>query len=294
MLCLARAACKPRVCESLDHSNSLAPAMSTNFTLPARPAPQRPATPFDLRSRLLAAGVHLALSAGVAGLAALLVFGLWYPMPYREISGGRELFFIVVAVDVVLGPLITFAVFDRRKPRSELVRDLAVVCALQLAGLGYGLYTSYTVRPVVAALEVDRLRVVRAIDLAEADLSLAPAEWRQLPWRGVHLLATRKPSPSEQLEAIDFALAGVDLGMRPQFWLPAERTAALMAQAGKPLAELQRRHPSRSAELAKYVAATGLPAEQLEFLPMMSRSTDWVALIDTNGSVVGHAPFDGF
>ena len=58
------------------------------------------------KSRLRASAIHLAISLSVATLAALVVFGWWYPYPYRELSGGRELFALVVAVDVVLGPLI--------------------------------------------------------------------------------------------------------------------------------------------------------------------------------------------
>ena len=80
----------------------------------------------------------------MALLAAALVFGLWYPYPYREISGGRELFFIIVAVDVVMGPLLTFAVFNRKKPLKELKRDLGVIVLLQLAALGYGLWTVFS------------------------------------------------------------------------------------------------------------------------------------------------------
>ena len=67
------------------------------------------------RDRLKASGIHLILSLVVAALSALLVFGIWYPYPYREISGGRELFLLVVTVDVILGPLITLAIFDRSK-----------------------------------------------------------------------------------------------------------------------------------------------------------------------------------
>jgi hypothetical protein len=66
------------------------------------------------KDRLQASAAHFALSLLVAALAAALVFGVWYPYPYREISGGRELFFIIVAVDVVMGPLLTFAVFNRK------------------------------------------------------------------------------------------------------------------------------------------------------------------------------------
>ena len=69
-----------------------------------------------MRDRLQAFGIHFLLSLLVAALAALLVFGLWFPYPYREISGGRELFLLIVGVDIVIGPLITLAIFNRSKP----------------------------------------------------------------------------------------------------------------------------------------------------------------------------------
>jgi len=33
--------------------------------------------------RLRASAIHLCISLTIAALAALLVFGLWYPYPYR-------------------------------------------------------------------------------------------------------------------------------------------------------------------------------------------------------------------
>lgn len=263
-------------------------------TLPPVASPP-PARGLGLHARLRAAGLHLLLSALVAALAAALVFGLWYPTPFREISGGRELFLIVVAVDVVLGPLITFAVFDRRKPRRELVRDLAVVAALQLAGLAYGLHTVFIVRPVVAALEVDRLRVVRAIDLDGVDLSKAPPEFRRLPLWGVHTLATRQPPADEQVEAIMLGLSGVDLGMQPRYWRPAAEAPATLRQAARPLQRLIERQPGQAAVLRQAAADAGRGVERLGYLPWLARRTDWVALIDLDdGRIVGHANVDGF
>lgn len=246
-------------------------------------------------SRLRAAVVHLLLSLAVAALAALLVFAVWYPMPYRQISGGRDLFLLVVAVDVAIGPLITLAVFDRRKPRAELVRDMAVVAALQLAALGYGLFTVAQARPAVVALEGDRLRVVRAIDLAGADFSGAPPALARLSWTGPQLLATRRPDASERLDAIDRGLAGEDVGMRPKFWLPPEQTGAALARAAKPFGPLLQRQPARAAEVREAIAATGLPAEQVGYLPLLARQTDWSALVDRrSGAVVGFVNIDGF
>lgn len=250
---------------------------------------------FDLPSRARAAAVHLGLSAGVAAAAAALVFLVWYPMPYRETSGGRELFLLIVAVDVAIGPLITFTVFNRRKPRGELVRDLCVVAAIQLVALGYGLYSVALARPVVVALEGDRLRVVRAIDLAGGDLARAPEGLQRVSWAGPIMVAARPPSAEEKIEAIDRGLAGEDIGMRPQFWRPPGDTGAAYAKAARPLQDLMKRRPSRAAEIERAGSATGLPIDQIGFLPLLARNTDWSVLVDRqSGRVVGYVNAEGF
>lgn len=251
---------------------------------------------FEMRARSWAAAVHLGLSVLVSAAAAALVFGLWYPRPFLEISGGRELFLLIVAVDVVVGPLITFAVFDRRKLSRELTRDLAIVALLQLAALGYGLNTVFQARPVVLALEGERrLRVVRAIDLDQSALALAPAGLRELPWAGRLTIATRPPTAEESYEAVRLGLSGIDLGMRPGFWLPPSAAADAFRRAARSLALLRERHPGKAALIDEAVLATGRPEVQLGWLPLLARRSDWVALIDrSSGEVVGDAPLDGF
>ena len=115
----------------------------------------------------------------------------WYAYPYREISGGRELFMLVIAVDVVMGPLITLMIFNRAKPRRELVIDLSIVALLQLAALGYGLWTVYAARPVHLAFEYQRLNVVHAADIDPETLPQAPPALQSLPLTGPTLLSLR-------------------------------------------------------------------------------------------------------
>jgi hypothetical protein len=248
-----------------------------------------------MKARLRASLIHLAASGLVAALAAALVFALWYPMPYREASGGRELFLLMVAVDVVLGPLITLAVFDPRKPRAELMRDLGVVVLLQLAALAYGLHTVALARPAVVALEGNRLRVVRPVDLEQADFSRAPPELGSLSWWGPLLVAARPPTAAEQADAIGRGLAGEDIGMRPEFWRPDRERGTAFASAAQPLDKLTRLWPQHSAQLQRAVEATGRPRDQLGYLPILARRTDWSVLVDLkDGSVVGYVPIDGF
>lgn len=124
-----------------------------------------------MRPALAATAIHLLLSAAVALVCAVVVFALWYPPPFDELAKGRQLFLLVVAVDVVCGPLLTLIVFNPRKPRAELRRDLSVVVALQLAALTYGLVNVANARPIWLAFEGDRFRVVSVPDVNRRQLA---------------------------------------------------------------------------------------------------------------------------
>lgn len=249
------------------------------------------------RARWQAALIHLGCSALIALAAAALVFLVWYPWPYSVLAGGIGLFILITGVDVVMGPLITLVVFDRRKPWSELRRDLAIVVLLQLCALGYGLHVIFVARPVALALETDRLRVVRAGDVAETELPLAPPSMRQLSLTGPVLLRTERPTdPAEVLETVERAMSGFDLGMRPKYWRAWDAAASReVLAAAKPLDALRVRYAARRAEFDAAVARTGLKAPQLRYLPMLSQHDDWIALVDAqSGNLVGYAPFNAF
>jgi hypothetical protein len=250
--------------------------------------------PDNLRFRLLAAGSHLAISAAVAACVALVTLGLWYPGAYGAMAGGRHLFFLVLAVDVTLGPLLTLVIFDKRKPRAELVRDLAVIGALQLAALLYGLHTVYIVRPVALVHEGGRFRLVSANDVRVEELPTAREEYRSLSLTGPVVLGTRSSQSSEErLASLDLALKGYDLGQRPSYWRPyAESRPAILSEA-KPVTDLVARYPARRAELEHTLRELKLQPQQARYLPVVARD-DWVAILDAAGDVAGFAPFDGF
>lgn len=251
-------------------------------------------TPSLLRSRLRAAGIHLLISLTLAALAAALVFGLWYPYPYRDISGGRELFMLVVAVDVVMGPLLTLAVFNATKPRKELRRDLTIIGVLQLAALVYGLMTVAQARPVHLVFEIDRFRVVHAVDVPDSLLPQAPADFRRMPLTGPTLLSVRPfKNANESFEMTMSAVQGIPLGARPDLWQPYGSAKAQVLQSAKPLADLKARFPARAAEID--TALAGRQAATVAYLPLASRSVFWTVLIDsTTAEVLAFVPIDSF
>jgi hypothetical protein len=61
------------------------------------------------------------------------------------------------------------------------------------------------------------------------------------------------------------------------------------------LAELLARRADQTTLLKAAAADTGLPIEELRYLPLTSsKQLDWVALLNPSGDIVGHAPVDGF
>ena len=249
-----------------------------------------------VKDRLGASGIHLGISLCVAVFAAALVFGLWYPYPYGEISGGRELFFLVVAVDVIMGPLITLAIFNRAKPRRELLIDFTVVGLLQLAALGYGLWTVFAARPVHLVFEYSRMTVVHAIDVDADLLAKAPTSLQKLPVTGPTVIALRPfKNPAEQFDATTAALKGFPLAARSDLWQAYEPARADVLKEAKPVAELRARFSNQAAQIDLAIAATGRPVTDLRYLPLLSRKTAWTVLLDTTtAEPLGYLPLDSF
>ena len=251
---------------------------------------------FNWKERLHASGIHFGISIVIALLAALLVFLVWYPYRYREISGGRDLFLILVAVDVVLGPLITLAIFNRAKPWRVLRRDLAFVGLIQLTALGYGMWAVFLARPVHLVFEFDRFRVVHAVDVPTEMLDRTPAGVEALPLTGPTVLAVRLfRDRDESMEATLAALGGVHLSARPDLWQAYADARPRVLEVARPVSELSKRFPESAAQIDEAIARTGRPPDSLRSLPMVGRSSTWTVLLDASTTdVVGFLPLDSF
>jgi hypothetical protein len=248
------------------------------------------------RAAAKAASLHLVCSLVVAVIAAVLVFGLWYPYPYRDLSGGRELFLLVVAVDVVCGPLLTLVLFNPAKPRKELVRDLGLVGLIQMVALVYGVWTVWQVRPLYLALEVDRFKVVMAPDLDPVALDKLPANLRPLLWGGPRTVALRPPIDVQEKNKVLFAAinGGRDYAERPEFYLPYEGAAALKSLTlAKSIGPFLDKYPDQKAAALGIAQSHNAALNDWKLLPVAGRQ-DWVALLDKQGQIKGFLKGDGF
>ena len=252
--------------------------------------------PAQLRSRTRASAVHFVFSAILAAACAALVYLLWYPAPLGSMSGVSDLFVLVLAVDVVLGPLVTLVVFNTRKPRAELVRDLALVVLVQLGALGFGMWTVFAGRPVHAVFEYDRIRVVHANEIPEEFMDRVPPGMDALPLTGPTLLALRPfKDNSEQTSAIFAALGGVQMSARPELWMDYDKATPAILKAAKPVAALMAAQPAFAAALQQALADHHRSMDNTVYLPLASRAGFGTALLDaTTAQPVAFLPLDSF
>ena len=245
--------------------------------------------------RLRAALIHLGISALVACAAAAGMLGIWYPPPFFEAMGADGLIFILVAVDVILGPVVTLIIFTPGKPRRLLVFDLAVIAILQLAALSYGAFVISQARPVYLLFVRDRFEITAADEVRTEELAqVRDARFRALPRLRPRLAAAEMPTdPAEQMRIMLSAIHGVDLKTYPQYYVAYEKDAALARAKAQPLAVLRKRHPESSGALDKAIAQAGLPEERLAFLPLRARKKDMSVLLDAgSGRIAGFVAID--
>lgn len=246
-----------------------------------------------------AAAIHLMLSIVVALGVAVFVFGIWYPFPYREMSGGRELFLLVIAVDIVCGPILTLVLFDKSKQSVELWRDLCLVALMQLAALGYGLWSVYEARPLYFVLEIDRFKVIAAPDLRPAalkELALLPPSLKPTFFSGPLIVALRESANEFERQEVllESVAGGRDYAERPAFYTPyASAPASKLLARAKPLHMFVQKYPAKRVAVLQLLDKDSLDVNLLLYLPVVARQ-DWIAILDKEARIKGFIKGDGF
>lgn len=217
---------------------------------------------------------HLAISLGIAGIVVWLIFWEWYPSPLHKALAVTDIFLLLLAVDVVLGPCLTLLVCKAGK--KNLYFDLAVIFSLQLAALGYGLWTVAQARPAWLVFNVDRFDLVQVIDIdADSQARAAPA-YRQPGWLGPQWVAALPPVDRAERNRLVFesAMGGSDLPQRPDLYVPLEQVSDELARQVSALDSLRRFNDAErvNAVLGAWPQARG-------WLPLMARAQPMVVLM---------------
>lgn len=247
------------------------------------------------REKFKATGLHFLVTLFFAACAAALIFLLWFPDPFQTMIGGTELFVLVTGCDLALGPLSSLVVYNSRKTRRELVFDYIVIGTVQLAALGYGIYVLAGTRPVYVAFSHDRLEIVVARDVSDAELAAAKdLKYRTRSLTGPRLVSIKVP-PEDRNDALFQSLDGNEEHMRPRFYVPYEELLPQIRARAKSIGDLEKVHPASRPLLEAAMRDLKIPASRVAWLPVHHFRGFWTVLIDTeNGKPLTYVDFDPY
>ena len=240
------------------------------------------------QSAFKAMTVHLGLSLLVAAAVALLVFTFWFPYPYRELAGGSELFILVMAVDIVCGPLLTFVLFSPTKPKKELITDISLIVVIQLIALVYGIWNVWLVRTMYLVQEVDKFNIISWSNLDTRNVNALPSELKPQLFSGPVKVSLREMTKDEQEKMNLATKAGdYDRSEQPSFYTVYDGEKA--HKHGRPLRDLLLFRPSLKERIDEVIKSNPQNDDfkQLRYLYIVGRQY-WIAIINSSGTIIGY------
>ena len=236
------------------------------------------------RQRFTAVAVHLAATLLVTGIAALLIFFVWFPDGLASVTGGMELFLLVVGCDAALGPFVSLFIYDPTKGRGKLLFDYTIVGALQLAALAYGIFVVAQSRPAIVAFDAAAIQIVTPMELEPADLiEASERQYRTLPLDGPRLVSVQRPTdPKELADLVFLMIAGAGPGLKPKYYRDYDEAREAIQEAGLPIDLLLNGTGDKESAIRSGIARTRKDGAQLRWLPVRHRFGEAVALIDAD------------
>ncbi len=239
-------------------------------------------------SRYRAATFHLLICVIVAAALFGLFWFLWYPQPLFRALGGIDVFLMLLCIDVILGPLLTFIVFKAGK--RSLKFDLATIGCVQIAALAYGVFVLFAGRPVYVAALGHRFDLIQATDIDPEELRTSGAS---LPKWGPKVVGTKRATDQKERDRVMFgALLGVDYGHYPQHHAPIELMRDELLVNAQPIAKLREINAARDADISVWLARHAYDDNTAIFQGLKARTEDMAVILDAKtAAVIGIAPF---
>ncbi len=99
-----------------------------------------------LKNKIKAFTIHLIISIVVTSIIAGVMIYFWYPLDYLDITSFKDIATLIIFIDLVIGPILTFVVFNPNK--KSLKFDLSIIAMIQVSALAYGTFILYQGHPV--------------------------------------------------------------------------------------------------------------------------------------------------
>lgn len=223
--------------------------------------------------------LHFLVSFAIAFFITLCIFFIWYPAPLAKAAGVTHIFFMLLVIDVILGPVLGFIVYKEGK--KTLKMDLAIIIIVQIVALMYGLYNITQARPVWLVQTGDRFELVRNNDI-NFDRNIK-SDYKAPSWLTPQFVATVSGKTVEEQNKYLFEEleTGISASYRPERYTALKNEKDRLIKGAQELSILNKFNKEEEVNniLIQYPQANA-------WLPLSAVDTDMVVLINKENAEV--------
>ena len=227
------------------------------------------------KSRLHFFCKHLALSVLVSGFILGWVFFVWYPAPLAKALGAVNILWMVIIVDIILGPLLGFLVY--KKGKKTLKIDLAVIIFFQCLAMAYGVYSLEKTRPVWVVYTGNNFDLVRKNEIIDDKGGAVAAQFKKVSWFKPQFVAAEYSRDDEKKYSEMFREMnqGYSRAQMPAFYKTLDTAESEIVRKSKDLNDL---NGLNDKDKIKDALKNNMKADA--WLPLKTYNIDMVVLIN--------------
>lgn len=244
-------------------------------------------------SRFIAFITHFLLSLVIFSAFILTLLYFWYPEPFFTASGGWQGLKIVALIDLVLGPVLTLIIFNKKKPYKELRNDIIIIITLQMSALTWGVYTVHAERPVAIVYWDGMFYTVSAADITNQNLSLDILDTYGNDYP-VYLYTSYPDTPEEWQPIIERMKNNhIPPFQQTELYAGLQGNHSKIFQHGLDIDEVISSNPEMHKELKEILRQTETQLHDNYYLRLNSKFRNIILIFDQSNSVIGtvSAPF---
>lgn len=225
---------------------------------------------------------HLSVSFILVILVLGWIFTVWYPMPLAKATGVTHIVLIMLAIDVIIGPILGFIVYKEHK--KSLKFDLMVIVLLQLAALSYGIYSLAEGRPVWMAFNGNRFELIRNNELIDINTdSHVNNEYYHPSLLGPEYVAVKIAEDMLEREQNMFEelQGGISLAQRSERYVDIAQANKRIIETAEDISYLNNYNSEQAVDniLDNYPSASN-------YLGLKANAIDMTVLLDNKGNTI--------
>lgn len=229
---------------------------------------------------------HLSMSLIVVILVLGWIFTVWYPAPLAKATGVTHIVLLMLAIDVIVGPILGLVVYKVHK--KSLKFDLVVIVLLQLAALGYGVYSLAEGRPVWIAFNGNRFELIRNNELLDVGIDhRVDNEYYHPSLLGPKYVAVKIAEDSLEREQnmFDEVMGDISLAQRPERYVAIAEANGRIIETAEDISALKNYNSEQAIDsiLDNYPSASsylGLKANEVDMTVLLNDKGNTIEIVD--------------